>query len=277
MNRAFHLITVFWFLSGIISPVLAGECNLHPFTGISNNISDSFKGRNLVLHSAGILSTYAIANSGIDYEVYKYFSKKDDKTSIFAKTPRVGFYMPMLVGGGLYAYGNIADSKRETAAGSAVLQASLLGLSYSTLLKSITGRPHPAPEDYPDMKKASRTFRFGFLRGGAFWGWPSGHLTVNTAAATSLAYFYKDNPMLQIICYSYVGYVFYGVNSHHRGSMHWFSDTIAGGLFGYAIGSTVGKNMRKRWDKAGKGENTGYNHAPPNFVSYPGLYISKSF
>ena len=27
--------------------------------------------------------------------------------------------------------------------------------------------------------------------------------------------------------------------------MHWFSDVIAGTLFGYAIGSTVGNNFRK--------------------------------
>jgi hypothetical protein len=130
------------------------------------------------------------------------------------------------------------------AAGSAVLQSSLFALCYTDSLKALTGRVPPEPVLYDD-NAASKRFRFGFLRGGVFWGWPSGHMMVNTAAVTSLLYFYKDKTLLNIAGCAYLGYLFLSVAAHHQNSMHWFSEEVAGVMMGVAIGSTVGKNFRR--------------------------------
>jgi membrane-associated phospholipid phosphatase len=222
---------------------------MNPFTGIGKNIGAGFTGNNLLLHSIGILSTFIIVQSDIDYKVHAFFNKHTEAGSLASPAARMGMIVPVVLGSGLYLTANLFNQGKEIAAGSAILQASLVSLTYSWALKAFTGRPGPHPDEYGDMRKASRIFRFGFLRGGIFWGWPSGHLMVNTAAMTSLAYFYRESTLLHVLCGMYVAYMFYGVNAHDGGTMHWFSDTVAGTLMGFAIGSTAGKNFRENWDK----------------------------
>jgi hypothetical protein len=41
-----------------------------------------------------------------------------------------------------------------------------------------------------------------------------------------------------------MAYMLAMVSAEHQGQFHWFSDGVAGGLMGYAIGRTVGRNMR---------------------------------
>jgi membrane-associated phospholipid phosphatase len=143
----------------------------------------------------------------------------------------------------------------------------MIALAYNSLLKAITGRPHPDPVNEKDMKGLSKTFRFGFLRGGVFWGWPSGHTSTTMAVVSSLTNFYPDKNWLKVAGYSLVAYMIYGVTSVHGGRMHWFSDAVAAAFMSYAIGSTVGKFYRNKFNKNG-------SPAPP--ASSP-LGVSFSF
>ncbi|MFO7445718.1 MAG: phosphatase PAP2 family protein [Ignavibacteriaceae bacterium] len=220
---------------------------LNPFSNIGSNSVKSFSGLNLVLHGAGILSTYALIHTGTDNQVHNYFAE-NGYSSFFDPAVGMGYLVPVILGGGIYLYGETQNSSKEKAAGSAVIQAVLISAVYSSLLKAVTGRPNPSPEIYAD-EEASKEFLFGFLRGGIHYGWPSGHLCTNTAMVSSLIFFYKENTAIKIAGLLYLSYLFYGVTVHDNNTMHWFSDIVSGLLMGYAIGSTTGKNFRDEWDK----------------------------
>jgi len=218
-----------------------------PWTGLGRNALANFSFPKALFHLSAVAGTLLIIESGLDTRVHNFFARNTffDKSS----HPGVsqGAVFPAVLGCGVLFSGLIGRSSQLISAGSSVLQASLLAVCYSSALKALTGRPGPEPLIYPN-NKASETFRFGFLRGGIYHGWPSGHLLANTAAVTSLFYFYGDKTWLKIAGGTYLGYLFLSVISHGKSSMHWFSDTVAGGLMGFAIGSSVGRDFRRRWE-----------------------------
>ncbi len=223
---------------------------INPFTGVLKNTGDCFKGVNLAFHSLAAASTYLLIQTNIDYEVQNYFSKDNNFQTFAGPAAWTGYIAPVVLSVGIYFFGKYKNDNEIIAAGSAVIQASLVSVTYSSLLKAITGRPGPDPEKSPNMKEVSRKFRFGFLRGGIHYGWPSGHLTVNTAAVTSLMYFYKDKDKdwLKILGSLYLSYLVIGVTAHEKATMHWFSDVVAGTIMGFTIGATIGNNFRKAFN-----------------------------
>jgi hypothetical protein len=268
---------------------------LNPFSNIGSNSLKSITGNNLFFHGAGILSTYILINSGIDYRVHNFFAG-NGCNSFFDPAVGAGYIMPAVLGGGLYFYGNFKNDEKIKTAGSAVIQAALISLAFSTVLKAFTGRPGPDPGTYNDNGDASEIFRFGFLRGGIHYGWPSGHLCTNTAIITCLTSFYNKSTSLKIAGLLYTGYIFYGVTAHDNNTMHWFSDVVSGFLMGYAIGSTVGSNFRKAWeeDKVSGAESDRetkidflnlsiengsciYNFSPVIISGYQGINLNISF
>ena len=226
-------------LSGISQP------DLNLFGNFGNNILDSFKGKNIYFHLAGIASTYLLVNGDVDYHVEKFFNEHPEYGTYARPVLYTGTFLPFAVGGILFMYAKGEKDNEVLGASFAVLQASLIEFLYNSSLKAITGRPNPHWQDGSDMESLSKTFRFGFLRGGVFWGWPSGHTSTTMAVVSALTNYYPDKLWLKIAGYSLVGYTMFGVSSVNRGGMHWFSDAVAGALMAYAIGSTVGKYYRR--------------------------------
>ncbi len=220
------------------------------FGNFGNNIVNSFKGDNLYYHLAGVASTVLIVTTNTDYHVHKFFYEHEEFGEVAMPIIRAGMFIPFVTGGSLYVYGKFGKDERAVAASFAVLQSSLIAFLYNSLLKAVTGRPNPDWQHYSDMKELSKTFRFGFMRGGIFWGWPSGHTSSAMAVVSSLTSFYSDKTWLKIAGYSLVAYMMYGVTSLHRGGMHWFSDAVAAAFMSYAIGSTVGKYYRSKFQPA---------------------------
>ena len=225
--------------------------NQHPdlllFGNLGNNVINSFKGDNLYLHIAGIASTFLIVTTNTDYYVHKFFNEREEFGEVAMPIIRAGMYIPFVTGGSLYAYGKLSNDDRAVAASYAVLQSSLVAFLYNSLLKAVTGRPNPDWQNNSDMKELSKTFRSGFMRGGIFWGWPSGHTSSVMAVVSALTSFYAEKTWLKIAGYSLVAYMIYGVSSLHRGGMHWFSDAVAAAFMSYAIGSTIGKYYRGKF------------------------------
>lgn len=219
--------------------------NLNLFGNLGNNILDSFKGNNLYLHLAAIAATTVLVTQDVDYNVEHYFNEHEEYGKWARPILMTGQYLPFLVGGGLYTYGKFDNNNEAVGASFAVLQASLIEFLYNSTLKAITGRPGPHWRDNSDMESLSKTFRFGFLRGGIFWGWPSGHTSATMAVVSALTNYYPNSTWLKIVGYSWVAYTIFGVSSVNRGGMHWFSDAVAAALMAYAVGSTVGKYYRK--------------------------------
>lgn len=234
-----------------VSAVESSPSDLTLFSNIGSNIGGSFKGNNLYLHLAGVASTLLIVTTNTDYNINKFFYEHQEFGDVASPITRIGFYLPFVVGGSLYAYGKFKSDDEALGASFAVLQSSMIALAYNSLLKAITGRPHPDPANEKDMEGLSKTFRFGFLRGGVFWGWPSGHTSSTMAVVSSLTNYFPDKNWLKVAGYSLVAYMIYGVTSVHQGRMHWFSDAVAAAFMSYAIGSTVGKFYRSKFDKSG--------------------------
>ncbi len=223
--------------------------NLNLFGNLGNNIVNSFKGGNLYLQVAGIASTVLIVTTNTDYHVHKFFYEHEGFGEAAMPVIRAGMFIPFVTGGSLYAYGKLGKDDRAVAASFAVLQSSLIAFLYNSLLKAVTGRPNPDWQHNSDMKALSKTFRFGFMRGGIFWGWPSGHTSSTMAVVSALTSFYSEKTWLKVAGYSLVAYMMYGVSSLHRGGMHWFSDAVAAAFMSYAIGSTVGKYYRSKFQQ----------------------------
>ncbi|HEX2869345.1 MAG TPA: phosphatase PAP2 family protein [Ignavibacteriales bacterium] len=228
--------------------VKAPDPDIRIYSGLGENIVNSFKGNNLYLHAAGIVSTALIVTTGSDYYVFKYFNEHPAYGNAARPVIHFAQYFPFAVMGSLYAYGKLNTDQEAVAASFAVLQSSALALVYNSLLKAVTGRPHPNWREESDMEGLSKTFRFGFLRGGIFWGWPSGHTSSTMAVVSALTSFYPDKTWLKIVGYGYTAYMMFGVSSLNRGGMHWFSDAVAAAFMSYAIGSTVGKYYRSQFE-----------------------------
>lgn len=222
--------------------------SISPLSNIGGNAITSISGRNALLHAAAFLSTYVLVRHGVDAEVEQYFHDRPVFGNLSFPVAPAGMIVPVAVIGGLYYVGKRDSEAKTLAASYAVLQSTALTLAYVSVLKGITGRPHPDPGSPEPMADQSRRFRFGFLRGGMFWGWPSGHAAVMTAVATTLTTFYPEKDWLNLGALGTVAYTLVGVSSVGAGSMHWFSDAVAGTLMGYAVGSTVGRYYRRLAD-----------------------------
>jgi membrane-associated phospholipid phosphatase len=138
-----------------------------------------------------------------------------------------------------YAVGAAFGLRRARWAAFSVAQAVVVGLLVSSFYKALTGRPSP---NHPLARvvEASREFRFGLLRGGVFFGWPSSHTAVAFSMASALWTLYPDSKVMRCAALLYAFYVGVGVSM----TIHWFSDFVAGAILGIAIGITVGKSFR---------------------------------
>jgi membrane-associated phospholipid phosphatase len=229
--------------------------NLYPLGNFGNNLLNSFKGNNLYFHLAAVGATAILVESDVDYHVHKYFNEHEEYGNATIPAIHYALYFPFVIGGSLFAYGKLKKDDEAVGASYSVLQSTIIAFSYNTLLKAITGRPNPDWRHTEDMNDLSKTFRFGFLRGGVFWGWPSGHTSSTMAVVSALTSFYPDKTWLKIVGYSYVAYMMLGVSSVNRGGMHWFSDAVAASLMSYAIGSTTGKYYRSKFGQNNSGTN----------------------
>ena len=123
----------------------------------------------------------------------------------------------------------------------AISQAAILGLGISSFYKIFSGRQ--GPPHFLTSLNTSELFRFGFLRGGAFQGWPSSHTTVAFAVSATLFALYPEKKFLKYWVFIYALYIGIGVSVN----IHWFSDFVAGSFLGIMIGIVVGKSFFERY------------------------------
>ncbi len=254
-----------------------GSPALTPFGNMPGNFVDAFKGDNIYLHLAAITSTCILVTGGVDYRVEHFFNTNPKDGQFGRGVFITGQLLPFVAGGSLLLYGGIARDKEILGASYAVIQASVMELLYNTALKAVTGRPGPDWRHHSDMDSLSRVFRFGILRGGVFWGWPSGHTAATMAVVSALTSYYPNSLELKIAGYGLVAYTIYAVSSVNRGGMHWFSDAVAAALMSYAIGSTVGKYYRDTYSRISTAGPTQQALAYIAPVTSPLLTLSLTF
>ncbi len=289
MKQYIASILVLMFLTGAGSSLYSQENkeiskedndnSITPFSNIWGNTMDSFTGYNFLFHAGGAASTVLIIKSDTDYNVHNYFAEREDKINPYTvPAVYIGYVGPLAMGLGLYAAGYTGDDRETLAAGCAVLQASFLAWSYSTVLKTFTGRPGPDQGVYTKESDRSGEFEWGFMRNGIHYGWPSGHMSVSTAVISSMVYFYDDSVMVKVMGGIVWSYMAFGVTAHEGNTMHWLSDAAAGSLMGFAIGSTVGRNFRNRLvDGAENQKNGEVSFSPLISRDVTGLMVSMTF
>jgi membrane-associated phospholipid phosphatase len=207
------------------------------FCTLSRNLISCFKGSRIIWHAVAVLLTLLLVTSGLDW---RFFASMRDPTLRSCMFPAVviGGLLPLALPIVLLAIGSLARSARTSLAGWAVGQSELIGALVAAAYKSVTGRAHPAHGVGADV---SHVFRFGFLRGGVFWGWPSSHTTIAFAMAVTILTLFPKQRWLGGLAIAYALYVGIGVSV----TIHWFSDFAAGAIIGTVIGTVVGTSFSR--------------------------------
>jgi membrane-associated phospholipid phosphatase len=236
----------------VLDPGIAGvgvvKCMNSPYSlpgflyRLPKNALRCFTGHNLILHLLAIGLTYVIVTHGIDWEYFLH-TRIPLLRSSFYPAVRLGMVIPFLVPLLLLAIGMAGMSFEIRNTAFALGQAALLGLVISSFYKAFTGRvPPPHYTVHVPLVDTSHVFRFGFLRGGMFWGWPSSHTTVAFAMAAALWKLYPGSRLVRYGALYYALYVGIGVST----TIHWFSDFAAGAIIGSVIGAVVGSSFHQR-------------------------------
>jgi membrane-associated phospholipid phosphatase len=140
----------------------------------------------------------------------------------------LGKQLPLVMGvGSALLYAGLAGQDTATTA-EASLKAGAYALGASYLTRFAVGRARPNQE-------LGNTQFDGFNTGAFQSGFPSNHVALAFALATPFAQ-KNDMPWL----YGVAGLSALG---RIQSRDHWFSDTVAGGLMGYAIGTLVGQQQ----------------------------------
>lgn len=208
------------------------------FYTLPRNIFRSFWRRNLLWHFIAIVLTFLIVTSGFDW---LYFRTTRPFARYLFPAVILGWLVPMAFPFLSYIVGLVRRDRRAVRMAYAAAQAAVIGLFISSFYKAFTGRPG-LRQAVHSMVDTSREFRFGFLKGGVFWGWPSSHTTVAFSMAAAVWQLYPDSKVMRGAALLYAAYVGIGVSM----TIHWFSDFVAGMIIGTVIGVTVGKAFLER-------------------------------
>jgi len=201
-----------------------------------------FWGRNLFWHLLAIALTYVFVASGFDWLYFRATHGTVVQT-FFWPAVYLGLLVPVFGILIFLAWSAIRKNKKLVRAGFALAEAAILGLLVSDFFKFFTGRPGPPGFLTQNFTTdISHVFRFGILRGGVFFGWPSSHTTVAFAMAACLATLYPKNKLVQYASIIYALYIGLGVSM----TIHWFSDFAAGAIFGSVVGTVVGQSFLGR-------------------------------
>jgi len=213
------------------------------FHEIFKSVARIFSGYNLLWHLVAIVLTYALVASDFDWR-YLQLTRSFELRFFLFPAVILGGIIPLFGILTFYAASAIRKNTRAINTAYALGQAALLGLFISDFYKAFTGRVGPPgflTQDF--VTDISHGFRFGFLRRGIFFGWPSTHTTIAFAMAIALFTLYPKNKPVRYLVIIYALYVGLGVSM----TIHWFSDFAAGAVIGSVIGAVVGKSFRERY------------------------------
>jgi membrane-associated phospholipid phosphatase len=205
------------------------------FSTLPKNILGCFQGRMILWHLLFIALTFICVTSGFDWFYFCSTRSPVLREWMFPSAP-IGGLVPLALPLILILSGFITSHARLALTGWALGQAALIGSLLSSTYKAFTGRVHPEHFIGADI---SHDFRFGWLRGGVFWGWPSSHTTIAFAMAVTVFTLFPKQRWLGWLAIAYALYIGLGVSM----TIHWCSDFVAGAVLGTVIGTVVGKRF----------------------------------
>jgi membrane-associated phospholipid phosphatase len=212
---------------------------------LPRNIIGCFKGRLILWHLLAIVLTVILVTSNFDWHYFTWTRSPQIRSFAFPAV-HIGGELPIVLPVILLVIGTSARDIRFIRMAAALAQASIIGSLISSTYKAFTGRAYPYlhGEMGPDI---SHVFRFGFWRGGAFWGWPSSHTTIAFSMALTIFMLTPKQRWVGCVAIAYALYVGLGVSV----TIHWFSDFVAGAIIGSVIGMVVGGSFIETVQKEG--------------------------
>ncbi len=217
------------------------------FYRLPRNVIAIFSGRNLLWHATAIALTIVMVTSGGDWVYYRW--TRPGAFFVLARAALgLGMLMPVLWPLAVLVAGLTLKNQRLITAAWALGQAALLAYLITSCYKALTGRRPPPFHGHVGMlalgdtalTDSSHGFQFGFLKGGIFWSWPSGHTTVAFSMALCLIMLYPKNKLLVFCALLYAFYIGLAVSV----TIRWFSEFAAGAIIGSVIGMTVARSFR---------------------------------
>jgi membrane-associated phospholipid phosphatase len=169
--------------------------------------------RRLPWHLLAFGLTFAIVTSGLDSQIVTTFRGTEIQRLAYT-AGRVGLWTPVAVPLAMLAIGLARRHDRTRRNAWLLAESEVLATDLDT----------------------SHIFRFGFLRGGLFWGWPSSHVMIAFAGAVALMLLYRETRFVKWLPPAYAAYMAVSVAI----TFHWFSDVVAGAIIGALIGVVVG-------------------------------------
>ncbi len=211
-------------------------------TTLPRNILKVFwgkKGEYLAWHILAIGLTYILVITDFDWIYFQHFRSSPLLPYIFPALA-LGGLLPIYAPVTILILGAIHKNRKTLNLGLALAQAVFIGSIFSSFYKALTGRAHPSLfSGTPITNDTTHIFKFGLLRGGIFWGWPSSHTTIAFAMAITLFVLFPRNKLVRFFALAYAFYIGLSVSI----SIHWFSDFVAGAIIGSLIGIVVGKSF----------------------------------
>jgi membrane-associated phospholipid phosphatase len=191
--------------------------------------------RRLPWHLLAFGLTFAIVTSGLDSQIVTTFRSTEIQRLAYT-AGRVGLWTPVAVPLAMLAIGLACRHDRTWKNAWLLAESEILAVAICAAHKAVTGRPGPRSMRLATDIDTSHVFRFGFLRGGVFWGWPSSHVMVAFAGAVVLMLLYHETRFVKWLAPAYAAYMAVSVAI----TFHWFSDVVAGAIIGALIGVVVG-------------------------------------
>jgi membrane-associated phospholipid phosphatase len=207
------------------------------FSTLSRNVIECFRGRLLVWHLVAICLTAALVLSGSDWQYFQWTRSPILRSWLWPAVP-IGGLLPIVLPLTLLVLGGVTRSAQTRLSAWAISQAEVIGPIVAAGYKALTGRAHPAHGVGTDL---THVFKFGLLRGGVFWGWPSSHTTIAFAMAVTVFRLFPRQKWLGYLAIGYAFYIGLGVSM----TIHWFSDFVAGALIGTVVGVVVGTRFSR--------------------------------
>lgn len=205
------------------------------FSTLPRNIIQCFTGRRIVWHVLAIVLTFGFVSSGFDWQYFQWTRSAQLHAWMFPAV-HIGGLLPIVLPLALFAVGVLPGAGRIRLTAWAITQAEIIGGVIAAGYKALTGRAHPMHSGIEDL---THVFKFGFLRGGVFWGWPSSHTTIAFAMASAVFTLVPKRRWIGCLAVAYAFYVGIGVSM----TIHWFSDFVAGALIGSVVGAVVGRSF----------------------------------
>ncbi len=208
------------------------------FSTLPRNIIECFKGRMLLWHLTAILLTFGLVVSGLDWQYFLGTRSTTLRSLLFPRCPY-----------------------RSTFADCSAAHAACLGYCHPKSpdpaeclghqpgggnrwyrRSRIQSAHWSCPSGLHVGTDLTHVFKFGLLRGGVFWGWPSSHTTIAFAMAVTVFRLCPKQRWLGHLAIGYALYIGLGVSM----TIHWFSDFAAGALIGTVVGIVVATSFSGR-------------------------------